>query len=204
MAVWCPSMALTLRWGVARWLVMTLAALTLVGCGDDGGAPEPAGDGGGVPTPSGAGGELTLQSAAFADGETIPERHTCDGEDVSPPLAWDGVPDDAAALALVVTDPDAPDGPFVHWVVAGLDPAADGVDAGTLPAEAVEGTNDFGERAYGGPCPPSGDPAHEYVFTLYAADDPLPVERGATADEVEAALADRVLASGELTGTYSR
>lgn len=184
----------------ARVLAAMVALVALAGCGGDSGN----GDSAAAPSPAEALQELTLTSDAFSDGEAIPERYTCDGEDVSPPLAWETIPEDAAELALVVTDPDAPDGPFVHWVVVGLDPASDGLAEGTIPDRAAHGTNDFGDRGYGGPCPPSGDPAHQYVFTLYAAKEPLPVDGGATADEVQAALDGRVLARGSLTGTYSR
>lgn len=196
-------MTRTSRARATGWALLAAVALpALAGCGDDRGTQAPAGDEGSTPRPPGE--ELALDSEAFANGERIPDRYTCDGEDVSPPLAWDELADGASELALVVTDPDAPDGSFVHWVVAGLDPADDGLDAGQVPTDAVVGTNDFGDRAYGGPCPPAGDPAHRYVFTLYTADEPLPVERGATAQEVEAALAERVLARGELVGTYRR
>src|SRR5688572_20049721 len=130
---------------------------------------------------------ITLTSPAFADGEAIPERHTCSGEDVAPPLAWSGVPDGTAELALLVEDPDAPGGTFVHWVLAGLDPSSGGLAEGTVPAGAVEGRNGFRRRGYGGPCPPPGRP-HRYVFMLFAAAEPLGLRGRPTADDLRRAL----------------
>src|SRR5688500_9604739 len=111
---------------------------------------------------------IQLSSPAFADGETIPDRFTCDGDDISPPLEWSGIPDDAAELALLVEDPDAPGGTFVHWVLFGLDPKISGLAEGSVPPEAKNGLTSFGKTRYGGPCPPSGDPPHRYVFFLTA------------------------------------
>lgn len=147
---------------------------------------------------------MTLRSDAFEDGEPLPDRFTCDGEGVSPPLRWGEMPEGTVELALVVTDPDAPQGEFVHWVVAGLDPATDGIDAGQLPDGAVVGTNDFDEQGYGPPCPPGEDTAHRYVFTVYAAGEPLGVQPGASVEQVRDALRGTALADGELVGTYSR
>jgi Raf kinase inhibitor-like YbhB/YbcL family protein len=143
-------------------------------------------------------GELT--STAFAEGGTIPSRHTCDGEDISPPLQWNAPPDGTAELALVVDDPDA--GGFVHWVVVGLRPTATGLDEGLLPAGARVGRNDFGGVGYRGPCPPSGE--HRYVFTLYALSQPLAVLESPTAAEVRAAARGVTIFEAPLTGTYTR
>src|SRR5919201_4155538 len=96
--------------------------------------------------------EFALSSSAFRSGEPIPARHGCDGDDVSPPLAWSGVPAEARSLALVVDDPDAPGGTFTHWLAWGIDPSSDGLREGE-PAP-VEGRNDFGMTGYRGPCPP--------------------------------------------------
>ena len=147
---------------------------------------------------------ITLRSPAFGDGDTIPRVHTCDGEDVSPPLEWSGVPSDTAELALVVEDPDAPGGTFVHWVLWGLDAGLPGLAQGQVPAGAREGRNDFGRIGWGGPCPPRGSEPHHYVFTLLALSEPLAVEAGASADRVKRAAEGKVLAAGRLTGRYGR
>jgi Raf kinase inhibitor-like YbhB/YbcL family protein len=147
---------------------------------------------------------ITLRSPAFADGDTIPRVYTCDGDDVSPPLEWSGVPPDAAQLAIVVEDPDAPGGTFVHWVLWGPDAGLPGLGEGQVPAGAREGRNDFGRVGWGGPCPPRGSDPHRYVFTLLAVSEPLAVEAGASADIVKRAAEGKVLAEGRLTARYGR
>jgi Raf kinase inhibitor-like YbhB/YbcL family protein len=152
---------------------------------------------------------LTLTSAAFAAGGDIPAKHTCEGGDVSPPLAWSGAPSGTRSFALVVDDPDAPDPKaprttWVHWVVYDL-PAtttalAEGA-SGKLPSGAREGTNDFKRTGYGGPCPPIG--RHRYFHKLYALDATLGLA-GATKADVEKAMAGHVLAQAELVGTYQK
>jgi Raf kinase inhibitor-like YbhB/YbcL family protein len=146
-----------------------------------------------------AGFELT--SEAFEAGARIPERHTCDGEDVSPHLAWSAPPDGTRALALIMDDPDAPMGTFTHWVAWELDPAGNGLEEGEAPPS--EGRNDFGNRGYGGPCPPPGGP-HRYFFRLHALDLEPPVEAGAGRKQLEAAIEGHVLGTAELMGTYER
>jgi Raf kinase inhibitor-like YbhB/YbcL family protein len=146
--------------------------------------------------------ELALTSAAFGNGEEIPRRHTCDGDDVSPPLAWSGQPAETESLALVLDDPDAPGGTFTHWLAWGIDPAARGLGEGQ--AAPAEGRNDFGSAGYGGPCPPPGHGQHRYVFHLHALDTTLELDAGADKGDVERALTDHVLATAELTGTYER
>lgn len=146
--------------------------------------------------------EFTLRSAAFEDGAPIPARHACEGEDVSPPLEWAGVPEDAGSLALTVDDPDAPSGTFVHWVAWNIDPQSAGLPEGT-PAPA-EGTSGFGRPGYGGPCPPPGHGVHRYFFHLHALDGPLDLSPGADREQLEAALEGRILATAELVGTYER
>jgi Raf kinase inhibitor-like YbhB/YbcL family protein len=145
---------------------------------------------------------LVLTSTAFGDGEPIPDRFTCEGADVSPPLAWAELPPGTASLALLVDDPDAPGGTFTHWLAWDIDPAAGAIGEGAvLPAE---GKNGFGHRGYGGPCPPRGDGPHRYLFRLFALDAPLDLDAGANKGSFQAALAGHVLAAGELTGTYER
>ena len=147
---------------------------------------------------------IELTSPAFEDGGTIPEKHTRLGGNVSPPLAWSGVPADAAELVLVVQDPDAPSGTFTHWILARLDPDLDGLDEGEVPDGAVEGSNDFGEDGYDGPQPPVGDPPHRYVFTLHALGDESGLGPSAGSDDVDAAVESFGIDRGQLTGRYGR
>ena len=127
---------------------------------------------------------MTLRSGAFEDGGAIPLRHSCEGENVSPPLAWSRVPDDAEELALVVADPDGDGGVFHHWIVLGIPATADGIAAGEIPRGAVEAKGSSENPTWIGPCPPVGE-EHEYVFSLY----PLSRKLGLEADvELETAL----------------
>jgi Raf kinase inhibitor-like YbhB/YbcL family protein len=145
---------------------------------------------------------MELASSAFADGQSIPRRHSCEGEDLSPPLSWTGVPDGASSLALILDDPDAPGGTFTHWLAWRLEPAAGGLGEGE--AAPVEGRNDFGATGYRGPCPPPGHGPHRYFFRLHALEEALELEPGAGRAELEQALARRSVAVAELMGTYER
>jgi Raf kinase inhibitor-like YbhB/YbcL family protein len=144
-----------------------------------------------------------LSSTVLTDGGVFPPAHTCDGEDLALPLSWDGSHPDAVEVVLVVDDPDAPDGPFVHWLVAGL-PGTGSIVDGALPAGAIEGVNDFGEIGYSGPCPPPGDAAHNYRIEVIGVAEPTGLETGFTADELERTTAGQQLSSASLTGRYSR
>lgn len=150
---------------------------------------------------------MDLMSNAFASGETIPDKYTCDGENVSPPLAWAGVPEGTEALALIVDDPDAPNGVFVHWVLYNVSPERRALDEGISPGNVgdvgSEGRNNFGDQGYGGPCPPTG-PAHTYYFRLYALDAPLELPAGATRAQVLEAIDGHVLAHTEMQGRFGR
>jgi Raf kinase inhibitor-like YbhB/YbcL family protein len=154
---------------------------------------------------------LVITSAAFAPNGVIPTRYTCDGHDVSPPLSWNGVPDTAKSLVLIVDDPDAPDPAapkmtWVHWVLYNLPPVDTDLpeDVGSigLPAGAREGLNDWQRSGYGGPCPPIG--SHRYFHKLYALDVQLPDLNDPTKRELEQAMADHILDQAELIGTYQR
>jgi Raf kinase inhibitor-like YbhB/YbcL family protein len=145
---------------------------------------------------------MELTSTAFAGGQPIPQRHSCEGEDLSPPLSWTDVPEGATSLALIVDDPDAPGGTFTHWLGWGLDPAAGGLGEGE--AAPVEGRNDFGATGYRGPCPPPGHGPHRYFFRLHALADELELEPGAGRADLEQALAGRSVSVTELMGTYER
>jgi Raf kinase inhibitor-like YbhB/YbcL family protein len=153
---------------------------------------------------------MTLNSPVFKQNGHIPSRYNCEGEDVSPPLAWEGVPDGAKSLVLIIDDPDAPDpnAPktvWVHWVVYNIPPDSESLseNAGKtrLPPGALLGLNDFKKMGYGGPCPPIG--RHRYFHKLYALDIRLDL-RGATKSQIERAMQGHVLASAELIGTYQK
>jgi Raf kinase inhibitor-like YbhB/YbcL family protein len=149
-----------------------------------------------------------VTSAAFADRASIPRRYTCEGENLSPPLAWQGVPARARSLALICDDPDAPMGTWVHWVLFNLRASARGLPAAVPPAVALaggarQGVNGFQKPGYGGPCPPPGK-AHRYFFKLYALDAPLALSGAVTKRQLEAAMKGHVLGRGQLVGTYRR
>ncbi|WP_175410506.1 YbhB/YbcL family Raf kinase inhibitor-like protein [Streptomyces sp. TRM64462] len=147
---------------------------------------------------------IDLKSSAFNDHAPIARRYALEGEDVSPPLRWSGVPDDASELVLLCEDPDAPSGTFVHWVVVGIDPHTDGTEAGTLPQGATELVNGFGRRGWDGPHPPPGDGPHRYFFRLYAVDEPCVLPDAPTAQQVHETVEQREVASGTLVGVYQR
>jgi hypothetical protein len=147
---------------------------------------------------------IELKSAAFSDHAPIPSRYTKDGDDVSPPLVWSGVPEDTKELVLLCEDPDAPAGSFTHWLVTGIDPRSGGVDTGQLPPGGEPKPNGFGNPGWGGPRPPAGDPAHRYFFRLYAVSEPLPLPDQPSAKDVHDAMAGRQQASGTLVGVYQR
>jgi len=150
---------------------------------------------------------LKITSTAFGEGEMIPRKHTCDGRDVSPPLAWTGVPAGAKSLALIADDPDAPMGTWVHWVAFNL-PLGIGGLAEATPADAElkgggrQGKNDFRKTGYGGPCPPSG--THRYFFKLFALDTSLDLPQSAGKAELEKAMKGHILAEARLMGRYTR
>jgi Raf kinase inhibitor-like YbhB/YbcL family protein len=147
---------------------------------------------------------IELRSSAFSDHEMIPRRHALEGENLSPPLTWSGVPDETTELALLCEDPDAPSGTFVHWLVTGIDPHADGLAPGGTTAGGHPHTNGYGEAGWGGPQPPVGDDAHRYFFRLYALPAPVSLPESATAAEAHRVLDRQQLASGTLVGLYQR
>jgi Raf kinase inhibitor-like YbhB/YbcL family protein len=151
---------------------------------------------------------LRISSPAFEANREIPSKFTCEGQDVSPPLAWDGVPDETQSFALIVDDPDAPDPAaprrtWVHWVLLDLPATTRSLPEAVraLPAGALEGVNDWQRTGYGGPCPPVG--RHRYFFKLYALDTKLKLVKPSKA-QLESALEDHVLARAELIGTYEK
>lgn len=149
---------------------------------------------------------LCLLSPAFGNGDGIPVLYTADGGDLSPPLVWKGN-FEADVYALVCTDPDAPSGEWIHWVVYNIPAGSRGLPEAAatghgLPEGALQGTNSWGDSGYGGPAPPSG--VHRYVFTLYALDRTLPLPAGASVDELNEAMEGHILQQAVLTGTYGR
>ncbi len=151
---------------------------------------------------------LTLSSLAFQEGEKIPTKYTCEGQDISPSLAWSEPPVGTQSFALIVDDPDAPSGVFTHWVLFNLPSDScelpEAVPTQTQPSSgASQGKNDFGRLGYGGPCPPPGRP-HRYQFTLYASDQPLDLKAGASKKQILDAMQGHILTRGQLTGTYQR
>ena len=154
---------------------------------------------------------FTLTSSVFTANGAIPSRYTCEGQDVSMPLAWSGVPAGTKSLVLIVDDPDAPDPKapkmtWVHWVLYNIPPAtsslAEGIQSSALPAGTREGLNDWKRHGYGGPCPPIG--RHRYFHKLYALDTVLPAMENPTKTDLEQAMKGHILGKAELVGTYQK
>ena len=178
-----------------RALLAVLVAVASAGACAGGAGPGPTGD----QAPKG----MRVTSAAIGEGRPIPERYSCVGENVPPPLRWSGTPRGTAQLAVVVEDPDAPGGSFFHWIVVGIDPATTALDGDRLPAGAsvLEGSSD--NPTYIGPCPPDGDGAHRYFFDVYALGSRAAVA-GTTPVERVRNIRRSALAGGRLTGTFAR
>ncbi|MGH9326277.1 MAG: YbhB/YbcL family Raf kinase inhibitor-like protein [Terriglobia bacterium] len=175
-------------------VLITLALVEIVGSGRPLAAAGPQ--------------KLLLETSAFQPGGFIPGKYTCSGENISPALSWRNAPRGTTAFALIVTDPDAPGHTWVHWVVYNMPSTArqlsEGVSkAATIEGGGLQGSNDFRDLGYGGPCPPPGKP-HRYFFRLYALNAHLNLKSGATRHEVEAAMKSHVLAEAELMGRYGR
>jgi Raf kinase inhibitor-like YbhB/YbcL family protein len=152
---------------------------------------------------------FTLTSTAFREGAGIPVKYTCDGDDVSPPLAWSGAPARTASFALIADDPDAPAGTWVHWVLYNLPANAAALPENVAQVETLDlggarqGRNDFRHPGYGGPCPPPG-PAHRYFFKLYALDTVLQLRPAPQKKDLEQAMEGHTLGMAQLMGTYAR
>ncbi len=151
---------------------------------------------------------MELKSTAFQEGGRIPAKYTCEGQDISPPLTWDGVPEQTQSFALIMDDPDAPVGVFVHWVLFNMPPDSrqlpEAITAQSqLPDGTLQGGNDFGRLGYGSPCPPPGYP-HRYFFTLYALGQQLKLKAGASKKQLINAIKGHILAQSQLIGTYQR
>ncbi len=149
-----------------------------------------------------------LRSSAFSAEETIPDRYTCEGADVSPPLKWANAPEGTQEYALICEDPDAPGGTFTHWLLYGIPPEIEELPEdvpqdGTLSWGAVQGRNDFGNTGYGGPCPPIGE-THRYFFRIYALGERLDMPPGATRAQLLREAEDRAIARAGLMGTFAQ
>ena len=150
---------------------------------------------------------INVSSPAFKDGEMIPPKYTCDGMDVSPPIEWENIPDQAKSIALVCDDPDAPMGTWVHWVVFNLPADLKGLPENSSPGfilsnNAKEGINNFRKTSYGGPCPPAG--THRYFFKVYALDLILNINDSINKEKLLNAMNGHIIASGQLMGKYTR
>lgn len=143
--------------------------------------------------------ELVVKSSVFEKNKLIPSKYTCDGENINPPLTVEGVPEKAKSLALIIEDPDAPAGLFIHWLIWNL-PVAGTIEEHSAPG--TEGLNSSKKRGYSGPCPPSG--THRYFFKVYALDTKLNVATLSEKEDVETAMQGHILAQGELMGLYRK
>lgn len=151
--------------------------------------------------------KISVTSIAFKEGEMIPRKYTCDGDEVSPPLAWSGIPADTKSIALIADDPDAPRGDWVHWLMINIPPDVKGLPENIVPKETLEngatqGKNDGGGFGYGSPCPPSG--THRYYFKIYALDTKLNIGSALTKKSLLKAMEGHILAEGRLMGRYKR
>jgi Raf kinase inhibitor-like YbhB/YbcL family protein len=146
---------------------------------------------------------MKIQSPAFQNNQSIPSKYTCDGGDVNPPLEFLEVPKEAKTLALIVDDPDAPKGDWVHWLVWNINPVINQIAESSVPEEAVEGVTDFGRACWGGPCPPSGNP-HHYHFALYALDGKLNLPSYSVKKDLLQAMNGHIIGQAELVGVYQR
>lgn len=147
-------------------------------------------------------GALRISSPVFENNGVIPSKYTCDGADVNPPIKIENVPAGSRSLALIVDDPDAPRGIWVHWVVWNIDPKIDAIKENTVPKGSIQGINDFEKHDYGGPCPPSG--THRYFFKLYALDALLNFSADSGKAGLEKAMQEHVLAQAQMIGLYKR
>ncbi|UFS70260.1 YbhB/YbcL family Raf kinase inhibitor-like protein [Geomonas sp. RF6] len=146
--------------------------------------------------------EMKLTSPVFENKAAIPAKYSCAGQDINPPLEISGVPQEAKSLALVVSDPDAPAGLWIHWVMWNIEPTTTSIAEDSVPRGAIQGSNSWGKKSYGGPCPPSG--THRYFFRLYALKHKIELSPAATAQVLEQAIRNSTIATAELMGTFTR
>jgi len=139
-------------------------------------------------------------TSSFGENQQIPSKYTCDGSDINPPLSISDVPENAISLALILEDPDAPAGTWVHWVVWNIDPKTAEINENSVPNGSIQGVTSFGDNKYGGPCPPSG--THRYLFKLYALDERLALASSADKSKLEASMKGHTISETKLTGLY--
>ncbi len=180
-------------------VIAPVLAGLVAGCGGGGSGTS---DDSSAPVASGS--ALGLTSTGFVNDARIPARYTCDGQNTSPQLTWTRTPTKTRSFALLMEDPDAPGGTFVHWTVYDIPRGAASTAADSVPRGSVQGTNSSGDAEYTGPCPPPGDKPHDYVFHVYALDDDLGLNAGASPNDVRQAIRQHALATGVLNGRYSR
>ena len=145
---------------------------------------------------------MKIQSPVFENNQSIPSKYTCDGQNINPPLEFADIPKEAKSLVLIMDDPDAPSGLWVHWTVWNIDPSTKGIAENSRFEDAMEGMTSSGKMGYGGPCPP--DREHRYSFKLYALDTILDLDSSAKKEELEAAMEGHIISSAELIGLYNR
>lgn len=145
---------------------------------------------------------MKIFSAGFANQEKIPVKYTCDNNDINPPIGISEAPKNAKSLALIMDDPDAPSGRWIHWLLWNIDPSTSAIEENSIPRDALSGKNDFNKIQYGGPCPQTG--MHRYVFTLYALDKKLDLREGSTVSDLEIAMDEHIIEKAELVGVYTR
>lgn len=146
--------------------------------------------------------KMKISSPAFEENSKIPKKYTCDGENINPPLEIKEIPEGTQSLVLIVEDPDAPMGKFLHWLVFNIDPKVNFIEENSLPFGSIQGKNDFGQEGYGGPCPPFGQ--HRYFFKVFALDKKLNLPSGAKLNEIENAMEGHILDQAELIGVYGK
>jgi len=145
---------------------------------------------------------MKITSPAFENNQMIPQKYTCDGEDINPPLQINDIPAGTQSLVLIVDDPDAPSGDWVHWLVWNINPATKLISENESPQGAIQGINDFGKQNYGGPCPPSG--IHHYQFKIYALNTTLNLTSSSRKKDLETAIENHILDKALLIGLYQR
>jgi Raf kinase inhibitor-like YbhB/YbcL family protein len=148
---------------------------------------------------------MNVKSSSFKNEDMIPQEYTCDGSDISPDLEWDNVTS-AKSYAIIVEDPDAPGGTFIHWVIYNIkdNKLPKNIPKVTKFSSMIQGVNDFGRVGYGGPCPPRAHPPHRYYFNVYALDVELPEKHGVTADELKSMMEGHIIDKGVIMGKYKR
>lgn len=191
-------------------MVSLLLPLVAIGAACAGGSPPPSARSTGAASPASAAAvsvaPLAVEVAGLAPESTLPVVHTCDGADRSPVVRWSAGPPQTVSYAIVVDDPDAPVGTWVHWTAWGIPPTSTMLAGGISPKDGglVQGLNDFQQVGWGGPCPPPGHGPHRYYFRVYALDVALSLSTGASRAELDAAMSGHIQAQGEWMGRYER